>query len=103
MSKVRNIAAQYTSKTRTLIIETQSDTDQENLEEIVHDSEGDVWRDELIVDQAITLGCLSSLHLPSIDDADGITRRLRVVRCALTQLKESDNWHRFIIFQTLTK
>ena len=68
---------------KNLIIETQSNNDQDDLEEIVHDPEGDVWKDELIVDQVITLGCLSRMYPPSIDDVNGITRRLSVVRCAL--------------------
>ena len=47
------------SKTRTLIIETQSEGNKDDLEKIVHDLEGDVWEDEL-VDQATTLRCLLS-------------------------------------------
>jgi len=43
------------------------------------------------------------MHPPLIDDIDGITRRLNVVRCALAQPKESDDGRRSIIFQTLTK
>jgi len=73
-----------------LIIEIQSDSDQDDLEKIVHDPDGDVWEDEL-VDPTTTLGCLSSTHPPLIDDVDGITRRLSVVRCALAQPKENDD------------
>ena len=50
-----------------------------------------------------TLGCLSSKHPPSIDDVDGITRRLSVMRCALAQPKESDDGYWFTVFQTSTK
>ena len=53
-----HITTQCPSKTRTLIIETQSDSDQDDLEEIVHDPEGDIWKDKLVVDQTTTLGCL---------------------------------------------
>ena len=42
------------------------------------------------------------MHPPSIDDVDGITCRLSVVRCALAQPKESDDCRRSTIFQTLT-
>ena len=66
-----------------MIIETQSDNDHDDLEEIVYDPKGDIWKDKLVVDQATTLGCLLSMHRPSIDDVDMITRRLSVVRCAL--------------------
>jgi len=69
--KLDHIVAQCLSNTRTLIFETHSNNDQDGLEEIVHDSEGDVLDDELVVDQATTLGCLSSMHSPSIDDVDG--------------------------------
>jgi len=86
-----------------LIIETHSDGDQDNLEEIVHDPERDTWEDDFDVDQAGTLGCVLSMHPDSIDDADGVTRRLSVVRCALTQPKGNDNWRRSSIFQTFTK
>ena len=37
-----HISAQCSRKSRTLIIETQSDSDQDDLDEIVHDPEGDV-------------------------------------------------------------
>ena len=43
------------------------------------------------------------MHPPSIDDVDGITSQLSVVKCVLAQLKESDDWHQYTIFQTLTK
>jgi len=45
----------------------------------------------------------SSMHSPSINDVDVITCWLSVVRCALALPKESDNWRRSTIFQTLTK
>ena len=67
------------SKIRTLIIETQLDNDQGDLEEIVHDLKEDVWEDEIVADQATTLGCLFGMHPFSIDDVDGITRQLGVV------------------------
>jgi len=85
-----------------LIIETQSDSDQDDLDEIVHDLEGDVWED-FDVDQAATLGCVLSMHSPSVDDVDKITCHLNVVRCALAKSKENDDWRRTSIFQTLTK
>ena len=47
------------------------------------------------------MGYVLSMHSPSIDDVDRIN--LNVVRCALAQPKESDDWHRTSIFQTLTK
>ena len=53
-------------------IKTQSDNDQDDSEEIVHELEGKVWEDELVTVQATTLGCLPSMH-PSINDVDGIT------------------------------
>ena len=68
------------------------DSDHDDLEEIVYDPEGDVWDDEPVVDQATTLKCFLSMHPPSIDDVDGITRRLSVVKCTLAQPKESDDW-----------
>jgi len=74
-----------------LIIETQSYGDQDDLEETVCDSEGDVWENELVVDHATNLGCLLSMRPLSIDDVDGITCQLSVVRCALTQSKKSDD------------
>jgi len=73
----------------TLIIESYSDGDRDDLDEIVHGSEGDAWED--FVDQATTLGRVLSMHPPSIDDGDMITRRhLSVVRCALAQPKENN-------------
>ena len=59
------------------------------MEEIVHDPEGDFWEDEFAANT--TLGCLWSKHPPTIDDVDGITRHLSVVKCTLTQRKESDD------------
>jgi len=66
-----------------LIIETQLDSDHDDLEEIVYDPEGDTWEDNFDVDQAATLGCLLSMHPSPIDDVEGVTCRLSVVRCAL--------------------
>jgi len=86
-----------------LIIETQSDSDQDDLDEIVHDPEGDVWEDDFDIDQATTLGCILSMHSPLVDDADEIARHLNVARCALAKPKENDDWHRTLIFQTRTK
>ena len=86
-----------------MIIETQPYSDQDDLEEIVHEPERDVWEDELVVDQAITLGCLLSMQLHSIDDFDRITRRLSIVRCALAQPKESDDWRRSQYFKLSLK
>ena len=83
-----------------LIIETQSDSDQDDLNEIVHDPERDVWEDNFDVDQAATLGCVLSMHSPSVDDVDKITRHLNVVRCTLAKPKENDDWRRTLIFQT---
>ena len=74
-----------------MIIETQSDNDYDDLEESGHDPEGDVWEDELVVDQATTLGHLLSIRSPSIDDINGITHRLSAMRYALAQPKESDH------------
>jgi len=74
-----------------LIIETQSNSDQDDLEVIVHDPEGDIWNDELVVDHVTTLGCLLSMHSLSIDDVDGITCQLSVARCTFAQPKESDD------------
>ena len=85
------ISAQCPSKIRTLIIDTQPDNDHDDLKEIVHDPEGDTWEGKFDVDQAATSGCLLSRHPPSIDDADRVARRLSVVRCVLTQPKESDD------------
>ena len=59
-----------------------SQTNQYDLEEIDHDPE-DVCGDELVVDHATTLECLSSLHPLLIDDVDEIIRLFSVVRCAL--------------------
>jgi len=53
-----------------LIIKTQSDSDQDDLDAIVHDPEGDVWEDDFDVDQAATLGCVLSMHSASVDDVD---------------------------------
>ena len=98
-----HVSAQCLNKSRTLIIETRSDSDQDGLDEIVHDPEGYAWEDDFDVDQAATLGCVLSMHPPSVEDVDKITRHLNVVRCALAQPKESDDWRRALIFQTHTK
>jgi len=45
-----HVSAQCPSKSRTLIIETQSDSDQDDLDEIVHNPEGDAWEDDFDVD-----------------------------------------------------
>ena len=82
MLRVCHISAQCLSKIRTLIIETQSDSDQNDLEEIVHDPEGDTLEDEFDVDHATTLGYLLSIHPPLIDNIDRATRCISVVRCA---------------------
>ena len=84
-------AAQNQSKTRTLIIETQSGGDHDDLEKIIPDIKRDVWEDKLVVDQVASLGCLLSIHSPSIDEVNGIIRRLSVVRRTLAKLKESDD------------
>ena len=83
-----------------LFLEAQSNTDQADLE-IIHNSEGDVWEDEFDADTI--LGCLWSKHPPAIGDVDRITRRLRIVRCALTQRKESNDWRSFSIFKLSLK
>jgi len=75
------------------------DSDQDNLDEIVHDRE-DVWEDDFDVDLAATLGCVLSMHSPSVDDVDKITSHLNVVRGALAKPKENDDWRRILIFQT---
>ena len=69
---------------------------------IIHDAEGDTWKDEFDVDQAVTLGCLLSMHSLPIDDVDGVTRRLSVVRCVLAQPKKNNDW-RDLQFFKLTK
>ena len=70
---------------------TQSDSGHDDLEEIVHDPEGEIWKDELIVDQATTLGCLLSMHPPSINDVDGIACRLSVVGARFSSI-QGDWW-----------
>ena len=65
-----------------MIIESHSDDDRDDLDEIVHDPEGDAWEDDFDVDQAAILGYVLSMHPSSINDADRITRHLSVVRCA---------------------
>jgi len=74
-----------------LIIETQLGGDHDDLEKIIPDIERDVWEDKLVVDQVASLGCLLSIHSPSIDEVNGIIRRLSVVRRTLAKLKESDD------------
>jgi len=54
-----------------LIIETQSDSDHDDLEEVVHYPKGDTWKDDFDVDQAVTFRYLLRMHPPSIDDVDG--------------------------------
>ena len=71
-----------------MIIETQSNNDLDDLEEVVHDPEGDTWEDDFDVDQAVTLRFLLNMHPPSIDDVNGITRRLSVLKCILNQHNE---------------
>ena len=71
------------------------------LEEIVHDPEGDVWEDELVIDQITTLGCFLSMHPPSIDDVDRMTRWLTIVRFSLSPRR--DDWRWTTIFKTLNK
>ena len=56
-----------------LIIETQSNGDQDDLDEIFHDPEGDVWQDDFGIDQPTTLGCFLNMTPPSTDDVDRIT------------------------------
>ena len=77
-----HVSVQYPSKAKILIIESHPDGDQDDLDEILHDPEGDAWEDDFNVDQAATLGCALSMHPSSIDDVDKITRHLSVVRCA---------------------
>ena len=79
------------SKTRILIIETQPESDQDDLKEIAHDPERDVWDDKHVVDQATSFRCLSGVQATSIDDGDGITHWFSVMRCTLAQPKESDD------------
>jgi len=45
-----------------LIIESHSDDDRDDLDEIIHDPEGDAWEGDFDVDQAATLGCVLSRH-----------------------------------------
>ena len=97
-----HVSAQCPSKSRTLIIETQSNNYQDDLDEIVHNPKRDAWED-FDVDRTASLGCVLSMRPPSIDDVDKIIRHLNVVRCALAQPKESDDWRRTLIFQTLQK
>jgi len=73
-----------------LIIETQADSDQDDLDEIIYELE-DVWEDDFNVDQTITLGYVLSMHSPSFNDVGKITRHLNVARCALAKPKENDD------------
>jgi len=82
-----HVSAQYSSKVRT-IIETHSDDDQDDLEEIVHDPKGDTWEDGFDVDLAVTLGCVLSMHSHLIDDVGGVTRHLSVVSAPWLNLKK---------------
>ena len=91
MPRDGHVSAQCPSKSRMLIIETQSDSDHDGLDEIVHDPEGDAWEDDLNVVQAAILSCVLSMHSLLVDDVDKITHHLSVVRCALTQPKENDD------------
>ena len=43
------------------------------------------------------------MHPSLINDVDGITCWFSVMKCALAQPKESDDWRRSIIFQALTR
>ena len=43
-------------KARTLIIESHLDGDQDNVDEIVREPEGDAWEDDFDIDQVATLG-----------------------------------------------
>ena len=86
-----------------LIIETQSEGDRDDLEEIIHDPEGDTWEGDFDVDQTAFLGCLMSMHPHSIVDVDRITYSLSVMRCTLARPKENDDWRRSLIFQTPLK
>jgi len=52
-------------------LDVSSDNSQDDLEEVIHDPEGDVWEDEFAANT--TLGCLQSKHTPVIDDVDRIT------------------------------
>ena len=70
---------------------------------MIHDPEGDVWKDDFDIDQAATLGCVLSMYSPLVDDVDEIACHLNVMRCALANPKESDDWRRTSIFQTLIK
>ena len=45
-----HVSTQCPSKSRTLITETQLDSDQDDLDKIVHDPKGDAWEDDLDVD-----------------------------------------------------
>ena len=86
-----------------MIIEAQLDGNQDDLDEIVHDPEVDAWEDDFDINQATTLGCVLDITPPSTDNVDRLTRHLSVVRCALAQSKENDDWRRTLIFQILTK
>jgi len=92
-----HVSAQCPSNART-IIETQSDGDQDDLEEIIHDPEEDTWEDDFDVDHVAILGCLLSMYPPSIDDTDRVNPPLSVIRCALTQPKDDDDWRKSSIF-----
>ena len=70
---------------------------------MIHDPEGDVWKDDVDIDQAATLGCVLSMYSPLVDDVDEIACHLNVMRCALSKPKENDDWRTTLIFQTLTK
>ena len=62
-----------------LIIETQSDGDQVDLDEIIYDPEGDACEDDFDVDQAATLGCVLSMHSSPINEVDRITHHLKMM------------------------
>jgi len=58
---------------------------------MIHDPEGDVWKDDFDIDQAATLGCVLSMHSLLVDNVDEITYHLNVMRCALSKPKENDD------------
>ncbi|XP_035540116.1 uncharacterized protein LOC108983558 [Juglans regia] len=88
---------------RTLVIEEHEGTVDESLEDQVYEPKLEEFGD-LGDDEDAFLGCIRTLpvglgSMPFVPD----TLRLSVVRCTLTQPKDTDDWRRHAIFHTYIK
>ena len=90
---------------RTLVIQ-EDDDKVEDIEELVYDPNVEEIQDVEVEweDNPSYLACIKAIS-PQVDDFKDVfgVPRVNVVRCALAEQRDTDDWRKSAIFQTYTK